>query len=110
MIDKGNIPSIQYKMSLRGPKSLRKVDGLSLRFIDFYVPAFSPRLISTETSLQLSENVTIFVDFLTSNKSQSHIAIDGQSVSLGVEPHLGLMSRYLLHFDNYGLVFVGRSL
>jgi hypothetical protein len=34
----------------------------------------------------------------------------GQSVSLGVEPHLGLMIRYLLLFDSYDLVFVGRLL
>jgi hypothetical protein len=37
----------------------------------------------------------------------------GRSVSqlsLGVEPHLGLMTRYLLLFDSYGLVFVGRPL
>jgi hypothetical protein len=27
----------------------------------------------------------------------------GQSVSLGLEPHLGLMTRYLLLFDSYGL-------
>jgi hypothetical protein len=33
-----------------------------------------------------------------------------QSVSLGVEPNLGLMTRYLLLFDSYGLVFVGRPL
>jgi hypothetical protein len=33
-----------------------------------------------------------------------------QSVSLSVEPHLGLMTRYLLLFDCYGLVFVGRPL
>jgi hypothetical protein len=32
------------------------------------------------------------------------------SVSLGVEPHLGLMTRYLLLFDSYGLVFVGHPL
>jgi hypothetical protein len=32
----------------------------------------------------------------------------GQSVSLGVEPHLGFMTRYLLLFDSYGLVFEGR--
>jgi hypothetical protein len=32
-----------------------------------------------------------------------------QSVSLGVEPHLGLMTRYLLLFDSYGLVFCGAS-
>jgi hypothetical protein len=34
----------------------------------------------------------------------------GQSVSLGVETHLGLMTRYLLLFDSYGIVFVGRPL
>jgi hypothetical protein len=33
-----------------------------------------------------------------------------QSVSLGVELHLGLMTRYLLLFDSYGLVFLGRPL
>jgi hypothetical protein len=33
-----------------------------------------------------------------------------QSVSLGVEPHLGLMTRYLLLFDSSGLIFVGRPL
>jgi hypothetical protein len=32
-----------------------------------------------------------------------------RSVRLGVEPHLGLMTRYLLLFDSYGLVLVGRS-
>jgi hypothetical protein len=37
---------------------MRKVDGVSL--IDFYVPALTPRLNSTETSLQLSENIIIF--------------------------------------------------
>jgi hypothetical protein len=33
---------------------VRKVDGLSLIFIEFYVIALTPRLNSTETSLQLS--------------------------------------------------------
>jgi hypothetical protein len=33
-----------------------------------------------------------------------------QSASLCVELHLGLMTRYLLLLDSYGLVFVGRSL
>jgi hypothetical protein len=28
-----------------------------------------------------------------------------QSVGLGVEPHLGLMTKYLVLFDSYGLVF-----
>jgi hypothetical protein len=40
---------------------MRKVDCLSLIFIDFYVPALTPRLNSTEPSLQLSENITLFV-------------------------------------------------
>jgi hypothetical protein len=43
----------------------------------------------------------------TGCQSQSHIATDGQSVSLGVDPHMGLITRYLLLFDSYGLVFCG---
>jgi hypothetical protein len=35
---------------------------------------------------------------------------DSQSVSLGVEPHLGLMTRDILLFANYGLACVGRPL
>jgi hypothetical protein len=31
-----------------------------------------------------------------------------QSISLGVEPQLRLMTRYLLLFDSYGRVFLGR--
>jgi hypothetical protein len=42
-------------------------------------------------------------------QSQSHIATDDQSVLVS-SPHLGLMTRYLLLFDSYGLVFVGRPL
>jgi hypothetical protein len=33
-----------------------------------------------------------------------------QSISLAVEPHLGLMTKYLLLFDSHGLVFVGLRL
>jgi hypothetical protein len=33
-----------------------------------------------------------------------------QSVSLGVKPHLGPMTRYVLLYDSYGLVLVGRPL
>jgi hypothetical protein len=44
-------------------------------------------------------------------QSQSHIATDGQSVSKSwCRAHLGLMAGYLLVFDSYGLVFVGRPL
>jgi hypothetical protein len=38
-------------------------------------------------------------------QSQSHIATDSQSVCLP-----GLMARYLLLVDSYGLVFVGHLL
>jgi hypothetical protein len=37
---------------------MRKVDGLSLVFIYFYVPALALRLDSTETSLQFSDDIT----------------------------------------------------
>jgi hypothetical protein len=56
MSDEGNIHFIQCKMSRKGPKSMRKVDGLSFILIDFYVPALTPRLSIIETLLQLSEN------------------------------------------------------
>jgi hypothetical protein len=62
MIGEGDIPFVQFKMNLKGPKSMRKVDGLSLIFIHFYVPALTPRLNSTETSLQVSENITVFAN------------------------------------------------
>jgi hypothetical protein len=60
MINDRDILSISCKMCLRGPKSMRKVDNLSPIFINFYVPEFTPRLNSTKTSLQLSENITLF--------------------------------------------------
>jgi hypothetical protein len=60
MIDEGDIPSVQCKVSLRGAKSMRKVDSMTLIFIDFYVSALTPRLNITEISLQLSENINPF--------------------------------------------------
>jgi hypothetical protein len=39
---------------------MRKLNGLSLNFTDFYVPALTPRLNSTDPSLQLYENITLF--------------------------------------------------
>jgi hypothetical protein len=60
MIDEGDIPFIQCKMSLKGPKPMRKVDDLRFIFINFYAPVRTPGLNSAETSLQLSENITAF--------------------------------------------------
>jgi hypothetical protein len=56
IIYKRNVPSIQRKKRLRGSNSVREVDCLSLIFIDFYVPALTPRLYCIKTELQLSEN------------------------------------------------------
>jgi hypothetical protein len=48
---------------------------------------------------------------LTPESSQVTLRLTvGQSVSLGVELQLGLMSRYLLLLDSYGLVFMGHPL
>jgi hypothetical protein len=60
MIDEGDIPSVQHKMKLKGHKSMRKANRLSLLFVNFYVPAPTSSLSSTETSLQLSENMPLF--------------------------------------------------
>jgi hypothetical protein len=38
---------------------MREVNCLSLVFIDFYVPALTPRLVCIKTALQLSENVAL---------------------------------------------------
>jgi hypothetical protein len=93
MIDEGDIPSVQCKMSLRGPKSMRKVDGASLIFIDFYVPVLTPHLNSSETSLQLSENITLFAvccilyaGVILTVRVTLRLAVYRQSVHLGVKP------------------------
>jgi hypothetical protein len=44
------------------------------------------------------------------SQSQSHIVTDDQSVSLGVEPNQGLMTRYLLLFHSYVLVIIRHPL
>jgi hypothetical protein len=58
MIDEEDTLYISVRWSSGGRKSMRRVYDLSLIFIDIYVPAHTPRLNSTETSLQLSENIT----------------------------------------------------
>jgi hypothetical protein len=75
MNDKGDILSIQCKMSLRGPNSMTKVNYLNIIMIYLYVPGFTPRLSITDTSLQLSERERITLE----------LAVYGQIVSLGAE-------------------------
>jgi hypothetical protein len=47
MIEEGDNSSIECKMILNGPKFTRKMHGLGLIFIDFYVPALTQRLSIT---------------------------------------------------------------
>jgi hypothetical protein len=51
---------LQCKMRFGGPEFRRQVEVLSVMFIAFYVPTLTSRLNSTETSLRLSENITLF--------------------------------------------------
>jgi hypothetical protein len=60
MIDEREVLFVLCRMNLRGSKSMRKSDDPSLIFINFYVPALTQSLNNTETSLQLSENITLF--------------------------------------------------
>jgi hypothetical protein len=58
----------------------------------------------------MSSSTAASKDSLNTSLSESHITTDGRSVSqlsLGVEPHLGLMTRYLLFIYSYGLDFCG---
>jgi hypothetical protein len=57
------------------------------------VPSSQP-LMHNSTKLKVKVEVTLRLTV-------------SQSLSLGVEPHPGLVTRYLLLFDSYGLVFVG---
>jgi hypothetical protein len=88
----------------------------------------SSLVVTTISSYTLK--ITVVISHVTShtkssNSSSGHTAVlsevnskvkvtlrltVGQSVSLCFEPHLGLMTRYLLLFENYGLVFVRRPL
>jgi hypothetical protein len=60
-----------------------------------WVPFSSPPRFKTSSQIQVKVTLRLTVT---------------QSVSLGVEPHPGLMTRYLLLFDSCDLVFVEHSL
>jgi hypothetical protein len=80
---RGDALSIHCKMSLRESKSMRKLNGPSLVFVDFYVPALAQSLNFTETSLQLSENIKLS-GVCTESKSKPKLCYDRQSVGQSV--------------------------
>jgi hypothetical protein len=72
MLDKGDILAIQSKISLIRPKSMRKVDGLSLIFISFYVPVLTPYLNSTEAlRTQPSSWCRTYTGFFSKDRHQA---------------------------------------
>jgi hypothetical protein len=62
---------------------MRKVDGLSLILVDFYVPRLTPRLNNTDISLQLSETI-IMVLLLVFGRVESYNTTDDESASLSL--------------------------
>jgi hypothetical protein len=93
--------------------SVLKSDALST--VHFLATDFNTGTITV--SLNYTFQISLYYNIrkvLTASwapvQSQGHIATDGQSVSLGVEPNLVLMTRYLLLFDSLGIVIVGHPL
>jgi hypothetical protein len=60
-------------------------------------------------TLKSGIELLVYLAFIIKVKITLRLTV-GQSVSLGVEPHLELMTRYLLLFDSYSLVSVERPL
>jgi hypothetical protein len=58
---RGYVPSVQREASLSWSKSVREVDGPSVISINFNVPVITPRLNKTETALQLSEDIALYM-------------------------------------------------
>jgi hypothetical protein len=54
---------------------------------------------------KLLNNAKLNTSQYTKSKSHCNLLLVSQSVSLGVELHLGLMTRYLLLFGTYGNFF-----
>jgi hypothetical protein len=75
---------LRFETSFSSPPTTRRVT----------VEVFDPA--STRVTLSILYQVKVTLRLTVS-----------QSVSFGVEPHLGLMTIYLLLFDSCGLVFVG---
>jgi hypothetical protein len=81
---------------------------------DHWLQLLLPSAASSQTELNwlTTANLQFQVSILgwLPSQSQSHIATDSQSVIKSWCPHLGLMTRYLLPFDSYSLLFVGHPL
>jgi hypothetical protein len=95
-----------FLAGLRVSSLLRDWLGSDLRIGHF----FSFRCPLVNTSQLNTQLLNCVLNSLTNKSLEFEVEVTlhvtvSQSVSLGVEPHLGLMTRYILLFDNYGLVF-----
>jgi hypothetical protein len=84
MIYKGDVPSVPCTTSLDRSTTAGDIDGPSLIFIDFYVPALTPLLHRSEEALHLSENTSFPVvcsicTCIISKENQIELGIRGAS-------------------------------
>jgi hypothetical protein len=99
IIYKWNVPSIQCKERLWGSNSMREVDCLNLVFIDFYVPALTPRLDCIKTALQLSENIALLALCLIQTgviSKEGNESPKSRAVNILSRPSLGLSNGIFL--------------
>jgi hypothetical protein len=69
------------------------------------LPRYTPRHRVPFSSPPTTRRVTVEVFDHASTRESDELQSQ-VTFSLGAEPHLGLMTRYLLQFDRHGLVFV----
>jgi hypothetical protein len=109
----------QYPLSLSQPvvsstvnwQRFLTVEILKLLAPRCYYPANIPQLKShSATNYFTSLNWTKMNSWQLNSKSHCDWRSVSRSVRLSTEPYLGFMTRYLLLFDSYDHVFVGRPL
>jgi hypothetical protein len=114
MIDDGDIPSIQCKLRLRGPKSMRKVNGLSLvltfPFRSSYHDSLAvrPRCNFLRTQPSLPSVTYIQVSSAKRSRVRPEPCV-GQSVLVS-STHPGPKTRFLSLSDSCGFADMGRPL
>jgi hypothetical protein len=62
---------------------MREIDCLSLVFIDFYVPALTPRLDCIKAALQLSENIALLALYC-SMRIRIHGNVSAKNIRLSI--------------------------
>jgi hypothetical protein len=80
------------------------------RVCTFSFPFYSPAPLVCMSLCCYTSSVRATYYGCSQSQSISHITIGDQAISLGVEPLLGLVTRYYFLFDSYCFVYVGRPL